>query len=237
MQFEITAIITAHKEGCMLGTSLRSYLECINFAEKELNFKIEKIAMLDNANDFTKQMLGDSSSLDIQVFETEYGDQGLVRNFAVEKANGKYIAFLDGDDLWSYNWLVRAFEVCEINPGQIIAHPEYNWFFENNNNLFIHTDQESRFFNSEFLRFGNYWDSLSLTPRQIHIDHPYCERDVENGVAYEDWYWNIMTFQSGLKHKIVEDTIHFKRRRDGSQTLQASKNKTLPLNNSLFKYQ
>lgn len=236
MKIAITAIITAHREGIMLGSTIRSFMECVTYTEEHLDVNIEKLLVLDSADTFTKEVAETCLDKGFVIFETEFKDQGLARNFAIEKSNGRYIAFLDGDDLWSYNWLVEAFKLCELDQGKIIAHPEYNWFFEMNNNIFMHVDQDEEYFDPDFLRFGNYWDALSLTPKEIHEKIPFCERNVEEGTAYEDWYWNILTFLEGFKHKVALNTIHFKRRREGSQTLQASKNKTLPLPNKHFKY-
>ena len=63
-------------------------------------------------------------------------DQGKVRNHAVGLVSAGHVAFLDGDDLWSENWLVDAYRMC-ADDDRVIGHPELNWFFENQQNLYF----------------------------------------------------------------------------------------------------
>ena len=46
-------------------------------------------------------------------------------------------------------------------------------------------------------------------------------RAVADGYAYEDWHWMLETYRDGYVHRVVPETIHFKRRREGSQYVQA----------------
>lgn len=235
MTFQITAIVTAHREGLIAGASLHSFLDSVAIAEQE-GIKVEKVVFLDNADETTKTVFDDADKHGCVVHEVSYSDQGLVRNQAVLQAKGEYIAFLDGDDLWSENWLLKAFQFCQQNMNNVIAHPEFNWFFEGNNNLYVKVDQLSSEYDPVFLRFANYWDALCLTSKEVFNRFPYCKRRVKEGFAYEDWYWNKKTVEAGYIHRIVPNTIHFKRRRSASQTIDASKNMCLVDKTDLNKY-
>jgi glycosyltransferase involved in cell wall biosynthesis len=231
----ITAAMTAHQEGIMAALSLKSFLDCIAHAENG-GLVVEKIIALDCANDATKDVFSDANNYNAQLIETDFGDQGLVRNVVVEASKGEYVAFLDSDDLWSYNWLLEAYKLCSMDPGRIIAHPEVDWFFQGNNNLFVMADQADPSYVNDFLRIGNYWDALCLAPRNAHLNFPFCQRDIKGGFAYEDWQWNCQTLAAGFLHRVAAGTIHFKRRREGSQTLEASKSKTIMRPNALCDY-
>lgn len=231
----LTTVITAHREGLLARRSLRSLLEAVT-AARAAGLEIDTIVVLDRADDDTRAIFKNAAGGDWKVVETDFGDQGKARNRAVQVAGGDYIAFLDGDDLWSENWLVEGVGLCLQRPGRIIAHPEFNWFFGMNNNLFIHMDQEDAQFDIEALRFSNYWDALCIAPRRAHLDHPYGDRDLEGGFAFEDWQWNCETIEAGYVHRVAEGTIHFKRRREGSQTLHASRGKSLVRPTRLFSY-
>ncbi len=224
---EITCVITAHDEGALAGISLRSFLDATAEAE-QAGLRCEKLAVLDRPGDPTRAVFAGADAHDLRVIETDFGDQGRARNAAVEQARGSYVAFLDGDDLWSLNWLVAAHRLCHERPGRVIAHPEFNWFFDQQASLLIKPDERDPGFSaSDFLRLNNCWDALCLAPLSAYRDHPFCKRDVRAGFAYEDWHWNCETLAAGYHHRVAQGTIIFKRRREGSRTIEASSKKTL----------
>jgi len=233
---DITAVLTAHREAAMAGVSLRSMIEAVAAAERG-GIDVEMLVMLDNPDPMTRAVFSDADVHGWSVHEVSYADQGKVRNDAVRTSRGRYIAFLDGDDLWSENWLVEAHALCESEPGKVIAHPEVNWFFDNNSNIFFHADQTDGSFDPHFLRFANYWDALCLAPREAYEEFPYSVRAVKDGFAYEDWLWSIETLDAGYIHRVATDTIHFKRRQQASQNLDAVKNKCLTRPHSFFSYE
>jgi hypothetical protein len=234
-QPDISAVIVAHREGVMAGLSLRSFLDCIADAEKA-GLNIERLAILDRANEATRLVFEDRNVHGAAVIETDFGDQGLARNASVLQAKGRTVAFLDADDLWSLNWLQDAWSLFSGHGPKTIVHPEFNLFFHGNRNVLIKIDQTDPGFDVEFLRFGNYWDSLCLAPREAYIEFPFCKRDIENGFAYEDWHWNCETVVAGYIHRVALGTIHFKRRRQWSQTIEASTRRSLIRPTPLLSY-
>jgi glycosyltransferase involved in cell wall biosynthesis len=232
---DLTVVITAHREAAMAGVTVRSASVAVQRAVAA-GLEVERLLLLDNPDRPTQELLAGAVGLGWQLHEVSFADQGLVRNHATALSSGRYLAFLDGDDLWSENWLTAAYEVCESDPGRVIAHPEVDWFFGSNNNLFFHMDQQDADFDPMFLRVGNYWDALCMAPREAHALHPYSKRAIADGLAYEDWLWNVETMDAGFVHRVVEDTIHFKRRRGSSQTLTASANKSLTRPHPFFTY-
>jgi len=232
---DITAIITAHREGIISALSLHSLHRTVVVA-REQGASVQTLAVLDRPNAATLDVFQERGGIIDAVHVVDFGDQGLARNHAIEQAIGEHVAFLDGDDLWSENWLADAWDFSRRQSKPVIAHPEFNWFFDGNNNIFVHTDQESDEFNVDFLRFYNYWDALCFAPRTAHRDSPYCRRDIKGGFAFEDWHWNCETIAAGYIHRVVPDTIHFKRRRAGSQTIEASSTRSLMRPTALTRY-
>ncbi len=224
-KLSLGVVLTAHGEGAMAAVSYNSLLEACQYAE-ERDIEVKKMVVLDKPSAQTSVIfegLGD----DTTILETNFGDQGLVRNAAVESSDCDLIAFLDGDDLWGENWLYEAHTFLSKQDEKTIAHPEFNWFFQGVSSVLIGLDQDDPKFNTDFLRFGNYWDAMCMAYRSAHLAIPYCERKIKEGFAFEDWHWNCETVWKGFNHKIVNDTIHFKRRRQNSQTLEASGTKSL----------
>jgi glycosyltransferase involved in cell wall biosynthesis len=232
----ISAVLLAHREGeVTAGLSLRSFLDCIARAEKA-GISIERIVVLDRADEETRLVFANQASHDGIVLETDFGDQGLARNEGVRCASGQTIAFLDADDLWGVNWLSDAWSMLSKCGSKTIVHPEFNWFFHSDRSLVVNTDQTDPDFDVEFLRFGNYWDALCLASRQAYLDFPFCKRDIEGGFAYEDWHWNCETLAAGYVHRVARGTIHFKRRQRWSQTIEASTNRSLIRRTPLLSY-
>jgi len=235
MTCDLTCIITGHREGRLAVPSLRSFWAAIEVA-RAAGFKVEALLCLDRPDELTEGLFNkyknDASAVDTY----DVADQGKVRNGAVAKAKGKYCAFLDADDLWAENWLVEALTFLKDKPETHIAHPHYNYFFEKQATIFTHIDQESDEFRLDLLRVANYWDALCVCPTEIYRQIPFCDRDIAGGYAYEDWFWNCETVAAGFIHKVVPETVLFKRRQESSQTVKASANKSLTRRHPLLKY-
>lgn len=222
---DITAVLTAHGEGALAAVTYRNFENACCHAEEQ-GLSVERIIMLDKANRATRIVFEDMPDT-VRLVRTAHGDQGAVRNEAVQIANGTFVAFIDGDDLWCGNWLADACRFLKAAPQNTIAHPELCWFFGGVSSLFFNIDQEDPRFQMDFLRHANYWDAMCMARRDTHLAFPYCKRRINDGFAFEDWHWNCETIDGGLVHKIVPDTLHFKRRRETSQTTKASDNRSL----------
>lgn len=221
MACDLTCVITGHREGRLAVASLRSFKAAVD-AAREAGLAVQTLLVLDRPNDLTREIFRDFAEGDGGILEVDFGDQGRARNVAVERAEGEYTAFLDADDLWTRDWLVKAHAFLVGRGGRVIAHPEFNYFFEKQATIFCHVDQEDERFDLDLLRVVNYWDALCVCPTEAYRVHPFCVRAIADGWAYEDWLWNCETIADGYVHKVVPDTVIFKRRQVASQTLRAA---------------
>jgi len=234
-EYDIAAIMTVHNEGSVTAISWKSLIESAQCAEQQ-GYTVQKIIILDRADSKTARLYADLDEPNLIIEETDFGDQGKVRNHACQLSHAKALAFLDGDDLWGENWLRDAYTFLLNNGEKAIAHPEFSIFFGGISSVFINIDQDDPEFDPSFLRFANYWDALCMTWRSTHLAHPYCDREIANGFAFEDWHWNCETVANGFVHKVVQDTVHYKRRRAVSQTTQATGNRSLMPSTDLTSY-
>lgn len=218
MTTDLTVIVTAHNETLVSGPTMRSADAAIARAEAD-GFTVERIVALDAVTEACgAYFMQDAFSHWTRVHLDER-DLGRTRNVMLPRTSGRYIAFLDSDDMFSENWLAEGIKVlnaAEAAGEKIIAHPELNWIFDGSNSVFAKPDQDSPIFSPYFFYVSNYYDSLCMTPRQCHLDHPYVHRDIPNGLSFQDWQFAIETMDAGWKHVAVEDTIIFKRRRESS---------------------
>ena len=236
---DLTCIITGHREGRLAVPSLRSFWLAID-AARIAGYSVEARLCLDCADWLTTKVFESYQEDAPKVSKYEFGDQGKVRNAAIgsvgKGVRGTYSAFLDADDIWSEDWLVQALNYLKDKPNTHIAHPAYNYFFEKQATIFQHIDQENPDFRLDSLRVANYWDALCVCPTEIYRAFPFCDRDIAGGYAYEDWVWNCETVAAGKIHKVVPNSVVFKRRQKTSQTIKASINKSLTRTHPLLDY-
>jgi glycosyltransferase involved in cell wall biosynthesis len=212
----ISLIITAHREGVLAGPSILSALAAKERAEKEIGVSVEMLVILDRPDAITEavfhEKVGDAASIVV----TNYGDPGLARNHGVGIARGEVVSFLDGDDLWSSNWLTEGWSFCELE-SDAVGHCACIVAFGQVSGVWWHIDSRRPLFDRNYLFWANYWDAMSIGRADIYRKHPFRANDLREGFGHEDWHWNVLTLEAGLQHAPVSRTIHFKRRRKGSQ--------------------
>ena len=86
------------------------------------NFEI--IVIDDGSTDNTKEIIDSIDDIRIQYYFQENKERGAARNFGTKKAKGKYITFLDSDDLFMPTHLEQAFKFIKLNNPNIF-HQQY----------------------------------------------------------------------------------------------------------------
>ncbi|WP_299819798.1 glycosyltransferase family A protein [uncultured Jannaschia sp.] len=216
--------LLAHNESLLLGPTLRS-LEAAIAAVQETGASVELLLGLDNCDARTRDFVAQPRFDRWRRTDFALGDQGRVRNELARMATGGFMAFVDADDLYSENWFAEGLRVlreAEAQGLRRIARPELNWLFDAGQSLLVVPSQDDPLYLPEYLLVSNPYDALCMAPRRVWLDHPYADRAVAEGYAYEDWQWAIETTAAGWTHVAVRDTIIFKRRRDTSQTVRAA---------------
>lgn len=217
----LEVIITCHREKYLILQSLRSAIDAIENAKNIFpQLGISIVLFLDNPDYDTLKIAKDvTQQYGITMLTGSYSDPGCARLNAISQSKQTLIALLDGDDLWSENWIAATYQEIEKNPDAIhhtIYHPEYNLIFGGHNLLFRQGNENDYFFDPAYLRIANYWDALCIASKDIFLRHPYKPNDLDNGYAHEDYLFSCETLISKIKHQIISNTIHFKRRRHGS---------------------
>lgn len=220
----ITAVLNAHREGLIAKPSLESLKRNVKLAQRS-GYGVEVIIVLDRADRLTREVVESESWKDVRVMESDFGDPGKARNFAVEAAQGKYVAFLDADDLWGEDWLESAAMMADSREDPVIWHPEICIYFGAAKHIFCHIDMEEATFKPSGLAIENYWTALSFADREIYLRNPYPATDLKSGFGFEDWAWNMETISRGVIHKIVPGTGHIIRRKTESVSVSTVRHK------------
>jgi glycosyltransferase involved in cell wall biosynthesis len=231
---DVSAVVTAHREGLLLKPTLDSVVQCMMHAN-EAGISTELMIVMDRPDESTREMVERyRKQSGASVFSPDTADLGMSRNFAASRAAGTYVAFLDGDDLWGRNWLSAAFNMARSRRGELVLHPEVNVYFGRNPHVFLHIDMEDEAFEVAGLALTNYWTSLCFVSQSLLMRNPYPASNLEGQIGYEDWGWNMACISAGAIHKVVPGTGHAIRMRHVSLLKQTSAAKCMPPSSDLF---
>jgi len=220
---EISVAILFHNEGHLALRSLRS-LKRLTDQLVHQGISFEVIATLDRPDFRTKEIVSTSKQIS-RFLEVDFGSPALSRNHLVLASTGKYIAFLDGDDLWSRNWLSLAHSAAESIGHEVILHPAFCYYFYERDfgvhsysefvnpsalsHLTRHPDDLGLTVNR--LSMDNIWSAHSFGKRSIYQRIPFRADSEEQGKGIEDWSFNIESVSEGVPHSSVEGTVHMVR--------------------------
>jgi glycosyltransferase involved in cell wall biosynthesis len=212
----ITSIIIVSDEGSIARATIESALAAAAYAGLQ-GLEVRTIVVADRPTSETVAALEPYEPL-LKIIEVDAGDLGVTRNHAVSVADGDFVAFLDGDDLWTKRWLWAAYRVA-VGDGneRVIVHPQYNVIFGGGeDHIYEHISTRDPLFDARYLIFSNYWLSLSFSRKTNYLSHPYSRNRVSAGFGYEDWKWNCDTIRAGYEHIVAPGTYHLIRRRHRS---------------------
>jgi hypothetical protein len=214
---KLTAIVTCHTEGHLAWRSLRSALAALRHVPES-----ELLIVLDAPDDVTREVAHrfvdeHAAQHRVSAVELDARDLGTARNAAVTVAKGKYVAFLDADDIWGERWLQRAVAQAEADDEeQHIYHSQLVVNFGTDTMWWQHTDSRDAAFDPSVFFLTNHWTALCLARRSLLLSEPYAP--VGHGFGFEDWEWNTRTLARGCVHVVVPETVHFIRKRSSSMS-------------------
>ena len=98
--------------------NVENYIErCLNSLVNQTFKDIEIITINDGSTDKSLELLNKYAKEDIRISVIDLGDEGVsyCRNLGIEKANGKYIMFVDSDDWIDSNMVEVMYKKAEEN--------------------------------------------------------------------------------------------------------------------------
>ena len=209
---DISIILLTHNEGVLVHSTVVA-VEKMRTIAAQHEITTEVLVMMDNVSVETKEYFLSQNQLDYEYFEVSFGECGSPRNEGVKHAKGKYIAIVDGDDLFSSNYLLEAYLLAEKNTLSAIYHAEFAIAFGEELSVWKLFDQDSRHLNPKSFIEYNPYHSMCFVSKQVLVDFPYRVTKFIDGFGYEDWDWNLRTIVGGYKHYIIPDTVAFIRRK------------------------
>ena len=89
----------------------------------------------DGTYELTKDYIKNDNQIKLLKTKVNYGSPGAPRDKGVQEAKGKYVAFLDGDDLYHPQKLERHFKAISKNPTIEFIHSAYNIISEDGQHI------------------------------------------------------------------------------------------------------
>ena len=208
----LTVGITAHAEGVIAHKTIQGVLAGLGNLDVE-RYPYEIIVHIDNGNEATVGYFERyKKDKRFKIIYSHFGDLGLSRNCIVQHARGKYVSFLDADDILSSNWYTNAIDLMEKSKDTIMIHPNIQFNFGAGTRLefTIRKDSYDKF--EDAISAGvNRWCSAIMGSKETFLKYPYME--TKNGYGYEDYNLNTNTVSHGIKHRVAPETVMFYRKK------------------------
>lgn len=133
-------------------------VETVQSVQQQTFKDIEIIVINDGSTDQTSNTVKSIEDSRIRVFDYSNGGVSTARNRGIAQANGKYISFIDADDLWTTDKLEKQLAALQKNPQAGVA---YSWIaimLDKKDN-----SEEASFFSGRKVSFeGNIYSQLLL---------------------------------------------------------------------------
>ena len=232
---EISINLTSSDEGLMLYKTLRCIRNMCNRLEgMSVTFEIN--VSLDCADELTAGVANDfkhkNPGFRINLVDVNYRDKGLSRNYLASISSGRYIAVLNGGDLYTQNYLLSAYTKSEESKKPTIYSPKFLICFDESHYMTV--VRESSSVDPVSLFDFNYLPDQYFAPRNAVVKNPYSSN---SGVySSEGWRWSTQMINDGYEFKVIDDSIYFFRyKEDSLGQIYNVKHKTIIAPTPLFK--
>jgi glycosyltransferase involved in cell wall biosynthesis len=208
----ISIVVTAHAEGILIHKTLRSILRSLEALESH-HISWEVILHCDSIDEQTEHYLLVNKDFlkRFRIYKNSYGNPSDSRNFAVKNASGKYVTFIDGDDLISANWLIEAYRTLESKPfGKYVAHTAMTVEFGEENSIVQKYGEIDPPTDTLLSVFAGRWNVNIFAPRELLLRYPYKVNGA--GFGYEDWGLSCEFINNDIHNILIPETVLFVRR-------------------------
>jgi len=228
---DISVIVTAHKEGELVQKTLISVFRAIKFARRTL--KVELLIILDKTDNETRGYINSyQNELFCRIYEVDFGDTGLSRNFGVSKANGRYIAIFDADDLMSESWLSLAYKSLKSFNKPCVVHVDKCFVFGEERIFYKQCSSLDKDFDIAKFFKNSYWNVVCMANKIVFEKYKYQSSIIKEFCFHEDWEFCMETLSNGIEHIVADGSSVFIRRRSNSKS--QTKKKYMVRSSKLF---
>lgn len=178
--------------------------ETINSVLNQTYTELEIIIIDDGSTDLTREIVNSFDDKRIKyLFIENSGGPARPRNVGIQKATGKYIAFLDSDDIWLSDKIERQLAIFESDNSCDVIFGDAKTFGEGVTEQEIIRSRYKYKNNCEsFLYLGNFIPILTSICKKKSIENIQFNEE-KYAVAIEDYLFWLDCAESGLRFKYL----------------------------------
>jgi glycosyltransferase involved in cell wall biosynthesis len=191
---EFSVVIPCHNYAHFLPDSIGSVL-----AQRDVTFEV--IVVDDGSPDNTAELVKDLGDSRVRCVTTSHMGIGAARNRGIREAVGTYLAFLDADDTWRENRLVRAKERISENPSPTISFTMVQEFLDS-------ALEKSQSNLPQVRLMPGRYASACVVLREVFETVGMFDESLESG-EFIDWY--IRAQALGVETDVDPDVLVFRR--------------------------
>ena len=180
----------------------------------------ECIIVDDGSTDGSQKVVTDfcnAHSGNWKIYSIPNGGQTKARNIGIRQATGRYLAFLDADDLWVTNKLSTQFDYLQANPGVIGVLSGYAIFSSNLKRIRVvrNTNFNRMLKNWTSMRgFGGGLESVGMVRRNMDRDEIFFDEDLSTSsgldftIRYSQFGKMVVLDEIGLLYRLSSGQWH-----------------------------
>jgi hypothetical protein len=213
---DVSVLMMGHDQDHLIHGSIVS-VERAAARAREHGLSVELLLMLRDPTAELTRWAGDCIRAPWQVLETQSPEQGSARNEAIAASTGRYLAWIDGWDLWSENWIDAAMQAESSAPVPAVWHPEAvvrfgdTYFSSQGYALVWQPDGAAGKFDYAALLEANPYPTGPLASRSVFADVPFPVEDSARGWGDVPWWWTCNAVGHGYHHAVASETFHYQR--------------------------
>jgi glycosyltransferase involved in cell wall biosynthesis len=163
--------------------------ETIDSILRQTEQSLEVIVVDDGSTDNTGKVVRSIRDARVQYFHKENGGAASARNLGLSKAKGKYVAFLDSDDVWPENYVEVMVRHLEDNVGFGAAYSPVTVAYPDGRKIesYKRPDGKSGWLAVDLFKRGFVWPSASVFSSEVWKDFYFDEfmrKSYEDGDAF-----------------------------------------------------
>lgn len=210
----------------------RIIMKAVNSVNKQDYENFEIIVIDDGSTDNTRKVIENANVPKLHYFYKANGERGSARNAGISKANGKYITFLDSDDILYTNHFSTALKVIDKFHSPEVFHLAYDMVDDKGNKITKRRNLPPKVNN--ILLERNPLSCLGIFARKdIALSNLFNEDYTLAGL--EDWEWLL---RLAIQYPVYTDNAVTSAlvNHEGRSVLNINKNNLIKRVESFLKY-